>query len=458
MYASSILILFLILQGLPASAFLWRAVSAHNSYRAILAVVLFPLLIGTTQDLVLVLAFRDIRLSFYAGIFIAVCGLPVCFWHREALQSIMSSFWAAKSRKSFSTAALILGVLIVLVLLLSELYYSPIEDWDARSIWFFQGKILFFDGGFKETSWTLPTISFSHPDYPKAVPILAAQIASINGYWNEYDPLTSIAIILVIEVMLLAYVLETPIELMIFTAPVGLSMGMHPFVNGYMDAHIGTMSSLAAMCLLRRSKETGMTDLYLGALTLGLVASMKNEGLVLSFLVLTVCSLANSQLRQAIFLVISRKSLFIVMIAALPSLLWMNLKLQWGLVNDLSKNGQLERLLARINMHDLALILGLSKVLLIFLAVGILAVANRFINRNRASAAATLVVCAAIYYGVLIVVYLTTPYDLNWHLSTAGRVVYPIYMMLICSTVLYFRSWTSSQDCVRDRRAVGDIR
>ena len=439
-YASSILTLFLIAQGLPASALLWREISGDHSYRVILALILLPLLLGLTQDLILVLTFRNLQISVYAGILIAVCGSPLCLWRREDLKRIMIVFSGHMRLQRFSMAASVLVALIVLVYLLGNLYNNPIADWDARSIWFFHAKILFFDGGFKETSWTLPTISFfSHPDYPQAVPILASQIAYLNGYWNEYDPLTSIAVLLVIEVMLSVYVLKTPAELILFWGLVGVFLSKTPFRDGLMDAHVATLSALAAMCLLRRGTVTAMADCCLGVLTLGLVASLKNEGLVLSLLLLAACFLANSYFREA--LLTSRRSIFILAMAVLPTFLWFNLKRQWGLANDLSTHGQLKRLMARINLHDVVMILGSTKVLLALFGMGILFLANRLTSKNSA-AANTLILCAALYYGVLFAVYMTTPYDLQGHLETsANRVVYPIYVMLICAIVLYFRSW-----------------
>jgi hypothetical protein len=207
------------------------------------------------------------------------------------------------------------------------------------------------------------------------------------------------------------------------------------------------------MCLLRRGTVTAMADCWLGVLVLGLVVSLKNEGLVLSLLLLAACFLANSYFREA--LLTSRRSIFILAMAVLPTFLWFNLKRQWGLVNDLSTqarqcancapqvvHGQLKRLMAHINLHDVVMILGSSKVLLVLFGMGILFLANRLTSKNSALAANTLILCAALYYGVLFAVYMTTPYDLQWHLETsANRVVYPIYMMLICGIVLYFRSW-----------------
>ena len=52
--------------------------------------------------------------------------------------------------------------------------HDSVTHWDARSIWFFQAKIIYFAGALTSDSpWT--TLEFAHSEYPKLLPTLAAR-------------------------------------------------------------------------------------------------------------------------------------------------------------------------------------------------------------------------------------------------------------------------------------------
>ena len=56
------------------------------------------------------------------------------------------------------------------LLLFVPILSLPLYDWDARSIWFFHGKMIYYAGTLgPEAGWNIQTPQFSHVDYPKLV-------------------------------------------------------------------------------------------------------------------------------------------------------------------------------------------------------------------------------------------------------------------------------------------------
>ena len=80
-----------------------------------------------------------------------------------------------------------ISLLLIAALLATPILGDPLTSWDARSIWFFQAKMIYYAGalspamGFSDVPW-------SHADYPKLLSSIAGQLAFAAGFWNEYLP------------------------------------------------------------------------------------------------------------------------------------------------------------------------------------------------------------------------------------------------------------------------------
>ena len=64
---------------------------------------------------------------------------------------------------------------------------SPVADWDARSIWLFNSKRIFFNENLNQFTNYFGS-EFSHLDYPILIQTLSASLASLIGNWNEIFP------------------------------------------------------------------------------------------------------------------------------------------------------------------------------------------------------------------------------------------------------------------------------
>jgi hypothetical protein len=138
----------------------------------------------------IILCFQSIKVSLIIGWIISIFGL-CCFglhtfrYHtKESLSPEPINKW--------------IGIIFTCLLFLSPILCEPLREWDARSIWFFHAKMIYEANSIGlSAGWQHPSIIFSHPDYPKLLPALAAQVTYVMGFWNEYIPKTSLFFMLV---------------------------------------------------------------------------------------------------------------------------------------------------------------------------------------------------------------------------------------------------------------------
>ena len=77
-----------------------------------------------------------------------------------------------------------LKIFFLLIILIS--LGTPTYEWDARSIWLFHGKRIFYDESI--FSFADNYASFSHNGYPNLAPAFSSSLAMLVGYWNEIFP------------------------------------------------------------------------------------------------------------------------------------------------------------------------------------------------------------------------------------------------------------------------------
>ena len=144
----------------------------------------------------------DLALSYIIGEFACIISLLVSSilgmgLNISVLLVLMLVAWATQLRPN-DTEELVIDdsptwswyLLTLLVLLLvirhtAEAFFHPLAAWDARSIWFFHAKAIYFDKGISLEFLKNPAYLWSHPDYPPAIPLLAAYHSYFLGEWSE---------------------------------------------------------------------------------------------------------------------------------------------------------------------------------------------------------------------------------------------------------------------------------
>lgn len=443
MFATSLLLLHLVFSGLvvalPVLLFLKRPGKI-----ALVSLLGMSFLAGMLVNMVLVLILQSLGPSFAVGAVVDLAGVVLLFLRRDEFDGgfvlAPSSAGGWSELKVGKKTVIFLLCAVAATLLVYHALLLPIDAWDARSVWFFGAKKIYYAGGlFSDIG---RDSLFEHADYPKLIPVLAAQIAQIAGYWNEYLPLGVVAILLCAEFLMLAALFESIVALLLFFVLLILVVGISPYLtNGYADMHLAILAMLACGFFVKAGTRRKQVDVVFGVLLLGLAACIKNEGLVLALiigLVATIVLVVSVRSRAAV-LRGSRGLVMALIVAALPAMLWKFRLWQWGISNDLTAaTGWGGRFMDRLNFTDIGAILrAIHAAPMLLLALLTWIVVIRLKGR-RQIAYFLPIACSVLYLAVLLLVYMTTPSDLAWHLGTsAERVALPIKLMLIYGAALY---------------------
>lgn len=310
-----------------------------------------------------------------------------------------------------------LSVVLLIGALAAIALSAPITDWDARSIWFFHAKRIFFDNNLYAQLDNYA--GWSHNDYPLLVPALAASLAKSVGHWNEVFPRLSVVMVLLPAILALGWAMASRAAFNLMATAL-LLMGDRLLLNGYMDAVLALYCACACVLLSRMwerhlgpsTTEDDPQDCVLWVLVVSNIIFLKNEGL-LAALLLWVCALpalwgrwkwlAWSLAPFVLYAVLWRMPLHLHHIQGdlfVPGIL----ERGWGRVRD---PAGIQAIAGAVLKHS-----GLYGVALL----GAMAWAFR---RAQLLRAWPVFAFAALYTLAIVTVYLITPNDLTWHLATS---------------------------------------
>ena len=332
--------------------------------------------------------------------------------------------------------------LIALVVLLAgtiAILLDPLQNWDARSIWFFHAKMIYYGGGLTQTiGLDIPGVP--HPAYPMLVPGLAAELAGLLGFWNEYLPKLSLALLLPVPILTVLMLRRTPISMTLLVLAYWFIVNRF-FYNGSMDGYLALYAAAAVFFLADWLEGGGDAALLAAAGALGVAGGLKAEGQV----VYLALGLTLAVLLARRKLVLPRPSLAALMLAPLPFMgyvLWHILVATWSLRLDKFTLGH-----AWSRLIDPAALWLIFRSLLLHPgfyvpALGVLAVI--LLARRRAMAlpaSAQLPLLAGLaYVAGFFTIFAMTSQDLQWHLNTAAeRVIRSGTEMLVIGGTLILR-------------------
>ena len=216
--------------------------------------------------------------------------------------------------KNFQKNKLLISILVTLCFVSLS---SPVSDWDGRSIWLFNAKIIFYIDNLNNYFSYSPY--YSKPDYSIFVPVLSATIAKLSGVWNEILPKISHFILAVPPIILLTKNFNKKISLFIFIILI-LFVYEKRIINGEVDVLLSlySISLISLLSKLVNDKDNLLADYTLILFHVIFLTLLKMEGLALSFCIFVSFYIINLKSNKNL----SLKLFFIFILGYIPIFLW----------------------------------------------------------------------------------------------------------------------------------------
>lgn len=334
-------------------------------------------------------------------------------------------------------AVIIIAVQVLYVFSFATLL--PLRGWDAWSIWFLKARAFYVNGGVTAAFLKDPSYAYSHPDYPLMVPLSAAWVYAAGGKVAETAAKVLYPVQFACMLAIFHYAASRASDkrlALVFTALLSLtpvvvihSAGLPVAIGGlYLGDYVGYADLTLSICFLasgafayRYMNTDGVESLALAALFLAAGAWTKNEGLsfaAIGFIVLSAWTLYTRGANGV------RRVITLAVILAVFILPWFIYKSHLHLSSEFSgragtlfSSGAPERFIVIIKYFARYFFVKPSLYNFTFYIYFItIPLAWRGFFPKRLFALNTLVFGQ---FAVYILVYMITPAEINWHLSTS---------------------------------------
>ena len=307
---------------------------------------------------------------------------------------------------------------------------TPTFEWDARSIWLFHAKRIFYDQSIFSIGDNYA--AFSHNEYSSLAPAFASSLAFLVGHWNEVFPKLSFSLMF-LPPLILTYAFLKDTQYLIFLSIVFFTIGKFLF-NGWADGLVAVYFCLSAflMYLLIVSNNNFFNKkilFYLIAFCFFVTLTLiKNEGIALLFILFAttfIIKLYKGQLGKDI------SKLVFLSISFLPVIFWKFFCYSKGIGDYYINTNILLNLLPRLddlnNYKLISYFLFLNEKFLIALIFFLLS----FWIKLDKELFSFIFIVTAMYIFILFFIYLSTPHDFYFQLdSTAARVIRSLSFLL----------------------------
>jgi hypothetical protein len=332
--------------------------------------------------------------------------------------------------------------------------HKPLWAFDARNVWLFSGRIIFSEGRFSPEAfhrlichWGSDYRLNMNADYPKLVGALAAAVATLAGYWNEYLPKMGILILhtlWLIGLVELGWHLRAVALTLLVT---GLSQYRYFFDSASLDIHVAALTLIAILSLVKAHEEEQSPDVapsYVGiaVAALAIESQLKYEGRALAVIVLAAAIVTRVVRLGALWRILPLFLLFV------PTVIWLVEVKAFGVPSYLQHSGGIPVALARLRTDyfnrilpgiagERATIVGIVALASALIAAKLLVPASSLAALARGPAVRLGVLAAVGYALVLSGVYLITPYPTVFeHMSSSiERATLPIEAVLLAAAV-----------------------
>ncbi len=320
-----------------------------------------------------------------------------------------------------------LNIFILLLILIS--LGTPTIDWDARSIWVFKSKQIFFDQSVLSVKNNYA--EFSHTNYPNIAPAFSAGFVNLIGHWNEIYPKSAFTLLLIPPLIIISKNFNKNIFLICLSI-ILFTIGKF-LVNGEMDGIVSLyfMASALIVYNIKNIKNLSNYEFYTLILFFAILSLLKLEGVVLIMCLIIGYFLTFFKMKKMI-----KRIIVIFLISIIPIIFWNIFATYFdlGSTNEnyiLNINDFYNRLLDAKNYKIIFKYLILNDKFLpslLFFLISIFFIKDRDIIIFVSSV-------SLFYILFLFAVYLSTPLDLEWHLNSANRVIKPIALFIFILSI-----------------------
>ena len=319
---------------------------------------------------------------------------------------------------------------ITIILLLLICLGSPTISWDARSIYLFSAKRLFYESNLYISLDNYFAVGMNA--FPKLPATLSATFAQLIGAWNEVFPKSTNVIIIFPPILFLISFFKNKLFALAWLFLMLLFSGKL-LVNGLMDGIIALYFVASVLIVYKIASEKYEKENKIFYLILFLFFSTlslsKNEGIVIVLVILLSSFLIDGIYKKKI----NHKLWLTTVVSLVPILFWKYLIIKNNIITEFIQYDPVSRIVTRItNVEDvLNIILYIIKnEKLIFSLIIFIFFAYKRFEINKKLIFFVLIIFL-LYFSILIGSFLLTPKDLLWQLAASSTRIYiPLVLLL----------------------------
>lgn len=308
---------------------------------------------------------------------------------------------------------------------------TPTTSWDARSIWIFKAKQIFFENTILHIKYNYAP--FSNLQYPNIVPAFSAGFAKLIGHWNEIFPKLGNTFFLIPGLFLFNKYFRNN-NFLILLIFVTFVLG-RLLVDGTLDA-ILSIYFVSCVLIFFKIKYLNHNN-YDYVLLFGfciILPLLKLEGIFLLLSIIFSSIIVFIQKKKFDILLIS-----ITMISLIPIIFWH--LFSYKVLINVTENQNIfnhVNFFQNISLYDNYYLIFdyvfLNEKFLLSLSFFIISIF--FIDKQKKSGLGFIILTSFFYLTILFLAYMSTTLDMEWHLnSSATRVIKPISLLFFIFSI-----------------------
>ncbi len=357
--------------------------------------------------------------------------------------------------KNFNQNKFLYGILIFFIFLSLG---SPSFYWDARSVWLFTSKQIYFDQGFTYIIQNYSPIHGANA-YPVLGPTLSSSIAELFGYWNEVFPKFFSIILSIPPLIYLCSLLRGYLTNLFFIFLVVFILDRY-LIIGEMDGIVAvyfTVSAVLSYQLFQNVKfnkieKKSAIFYFFCFLNFSILSILKKEALFYLLIIFISSYLANLIINNK--KIINIRHLILCSLSLIIFILWelfiskynINLKNYPG-VSIIFETNFINLFFERIteikNIFIISKGIFFTKPFIISILISTFFITfvlsgTKKLTKNEKTFLLYGLLIVIFYLSFIFFIYTVTSYDLEWHLKTsATRVMLPISFFLAYLSLIF---------------------